>query len=381
VLLGKYNSPESKSEYARIIAEHKVAGCASLPGSDAPDLTVNELLVKYLAHAGRYYRDADGRSCKELLCVKDAARSLRQLYGHTLATEFGPLALKAVRAAMVEAGLARSVVNARVNRVRRIWKWAASEELVPLATYQALTTVAGLVRGRCEARETEPIRPVDPADVAATLPYLGPTVAAMVRLQQLTGMRPGEVVRLRADELDRSGPVWRFVPRRHKTAYRGRERTIYVGPAGQKLLAPWLDRAGEGFVFSPAREREDRFARMRTARRSRVQPSQADRRKKRPARQPGERYSPESYCRAIATGIRKANRGRVDLPADFVGPTLPPVRHWHPNQLRHSFATAVRESHGLEAAQVLLGHARADVTQVYAERNGSLAATVASVVG
>ena len=43
--------------------------------------------------------------------------------------------------------------------------------------------------------------------------------------------------------------------------------------------------------------------------------------------------------------------------------------HWHANQLRHSKATEVRRQFGLEAAQVILGHAKADVTQVYAERD------------
>ena len=57
------------------------------------------------------------------------------------------------------------------------------------------------------------------------------------------------------------------------------------------------------------------------------------------------------------------------------------AHHWHPNQLRHSFATRVRKHHGLEAAQVLLGHSRADVTQVYAERDEALAATVAAKIG
>ena len=55
--------------------------------------------------------------------------------------------------------------------------------------------------------------------------------------------------------------------------------------------------------------------------------------------------------------------------------------HWHPNQLRHTFATEVRQAYGLEAAQVLLGHARADVTQVYAERDLALAVRVATEVG
>ena len=54
---------------------------------------------------------------------------------------------------------------------------------------------------------------------------------------------------------------------------------------------------------------------------------------------------------------------------------------WAPNRLRHSFGTLVRKDYGLEAAQVLLGHARADVTQVYAERNAALAAAVAEKIG
>ena len=57
------------------------------------------------------------------------------------------------------------------------------------------------------------------------------------------------------------------------------------------------------------------------------------------------------------------------------------AHHWHPNQLRHSFATRVRKEYGLEATQVLLGHSRADVTQVYAERDQQLAATVAAKIG
>ncbi len=40
---------------------------------------------------------------------------------------------------------------------------------------------------------------------------------------------------------------------------------------------------------------------------------------------------------------------------------------WHPNQLRHNAATKARRSAGLETAQVICGHSKADVTQVYAE--------------
>jgi site-specific recombinase XerC len=103
---------------------------------------------------------------------------------------------------------------------------------------------------------------------------------------------------------------------------------------------------------------------MRAERKTPVQPSQICRKKPHPNKRPGARYTSRSYAAAIGDAAKKAR-----------------VAHWHPNQLRHSYATRVRKEHGLEAAQVLLGHARADVTQIYAERNLDLALTVAAKIG
>lgn len=80
-----------------------------------------------------------------------------------------------------------------------------------------------------------------------------------------------------------------------------------------------------------------------------MQPSQVSRAKKNPKRQPGLRYSSESYYRAVT---RAATKAKVD--------------HWFPYQLRHTAASVVREALGVEAAQALLGHSRADMTEHYA---------------
>ena len=117
-------------------------------------------------------------------------------------------------------------------------------------------------------------------------------------------------------------------------------------------------------LFSPFHAREERFRVMRSARKSKVPPSQRNRRKERPARIPAAEYTPHTYTTAIAKAAKKGE-----------------IEHWHPNQLRHSFASVVRKSHGLEAAQVLLGHSKADVTQVSAERDLTLAAEVAAKMG
>ena len=100
---------------------------------------------------------------------------------------------------------------------------------------------------------------------------------------------------------------------------------------------------------------------------------QSDRSPKRPK---GDVYTPDSYRRAIQYGIQKSNR--LQRLTDDRNPLIP---SWHPNQLRHSFATTVRKRFGVEAAQVGLGHARTDVVEVYAEKNYHLAVNVAKLIG
>jgi integrase len=376
VYLGAYNSPESKQEYERILAQLRAstAGVAAVPSRAAADLTVNELLVTYLRHADGYYIHPDGTPTGEARNMRDAIRPVTRLYGRTLAVEFGPLALKTVMQAMVDAGLARSQINARVKRVRRVFKWAASEELIPHATYQALTTVTGLRIGRSAAHESEPIRPVEDWVVEATMPFLNRHLRAMVQLQRLTGMRPGEVVRMTWGEIDRTGSVWVYRPKTHKTQYRGRVRSIFLGQRAQAILDGFVNSDPTAFLFSPAQAREERFAVMRESRKTRVPPSQVSRRRKAPRKLPGARYSTGSYGKAISGAVKTANvsRGKSDLPL---------IPHWHPNQLRHTHATEVRKRYGLEAAGASLGHAKMSVTEVYAERDETIAARVASEVG
>src|SRR5262249_32834886 len=159
-------------------------------------------------HAQTYYRHPDGTPTSELADYKLSLRPLRQLFGHTPARDFDAPALEAVREQMIGAGLCRGVINQRIRRLQRMFRWAASKKLVPVALYQEICTLEPLQRGRSRARETEPVEPVADAVVQATLPFLLPPVAAMVQLQSHSGMRPGEVVILRGIDLDTTGKVW-----------------------------------------------------------------------------------------------------------------------------------------------------------------------------
>lgn len=54
---------------------------------------------------------------------------------------------------------------------------------------------------------------------------------------------------------------------------------------------------------------------------------------------------------------------------------------WHPHQLRHNAGTRIRKEFGLEVARAVLGHRSAVVTEVYAELNSNLAASVMEKIG
>ncbi len=124
--------------------------------------------------------------------MREALRHLRPTFSSMLVSDFGPLSLKSVREQMIAADLSRGVINSRINRIKRVFKWAVSEQLVPSHVYEALRTVSGLRFGRCTARETKPVRPVDNTAVDAVLPFVSPTIAAMISIQRLTGMRPAK---------------------------------------------------------------------------------------------------------------------------------------------------------------------------------------------
>lgn len=379
--LGPYGCDDSHAEYQRLIAQwrrsrHRQTATASQAvfATTDPALTVCEVLVRYCEFARGYYSE-NGETTKEFVEMGYALRPVRELYGNTLAGEFGPLALKAVRQHMVELDLSRGVINHRVNRIKRCFKWVVSEQLIPPAVHEGLRTVCGLIKGRTTARETAPITPVDNAHVAPVLPQVSPQVAAMIQLQRLTGMRPGEVVTMRVCDIDTSGDVWIYQPDTHKMEWRGHQRQIPIGPHAQKVLKPFLNRSTNANLFSPKEAEIHRNEMRRASRRTPMTPSQSRRSaKKHPKRPRRTSYDTCSYRQGIKYGIKKLNKLRAKKGSE-------PIPSWCPLQLRHSRATEVNEQFGIEAAAVSLGHAHADVTKVYAERNLKLAIKVARETG
>ena len=254
IYLGRYGSTESREKYARIIAESSTGQLGGTKptsnGGALPELSINELILSYWRFAETYY-SKDGEPTKELACMREALRPVRKLYGGSRVRDFGPKALKAVRQFMVEQGLSRGLINHRVGRVKRVFKWAVAEELIPPSVHHALQAVTGLRYGRTEAREAEPVRPVKDKWVDAVLPHVSPQVAAMIRVQRLTGMRPCEVVIMRACDISITNEIWIYEPYDHKNRWREQRRRIPLGPKAQEILGPFFQRDRDTYLFSP----------------------------------------------------------------------------------------------------------------------------------
>jgi integrase len=386
VYCGRFGTPECEAKYHHTIAEWLANG-RRLPGSGGEnatagpeDPTINELALAYLEFADGYYRKND-EPTSEVRNIRLTIRPLRELFGTLSARDFGPPELKVVRQALVDSGLCRRVVNQRIRRLVRMFAWGVEESKVPPQVHWGLKAVKGLQRGRSGVRESEPVKPVPAAFIAAIEPYVSRQVWAMVEVQRLTGMRPGEVCSMRTIDVDTSGRVWIFTPESHKTEHHGRMRRIYLGPAAQAILRPWFRPELTAHLFSPREAMEERWAGRRERRQTPLTPSQRGRiRKAKPKRSPGESYNTRSYYHAILYGTRKAN-AEAKKAAKTEGTEPYEIPAWHPNQLRHNAATMLRRTFGIDVARAVLGHSSPAVTEVYAERDGTLAAEAMERVG
>ena len=361
MLPGAYDSPESREAFARLSLELAVSPAA--PVTLATGVSVSGVMLAYLKFAVGYYGQT-----KELGSLKDALRVVQGLYGPTSAADFGPRALAAVRESFVRRGWSRQYTNRQTNRIVRAFRWSSGEELIPIVLHTALKALAPLRKGKTTAPEAPPRLPADPVAVDAALPHLPPHTRSLVELLRLTGMRPAEACRMTLGEIDGSGDVWIYAPAKHKMAHKGKRRPVALGAAAQAVIVAHLENKAVGSdqpLFSPRRQRDERFARMRAKRKTRVQPRQVSRKKGKPKRMPGEWFTAAAVCRAVAKACKKAG-----------------VASWSPYQLRHLKGAELREKFSLEHVRAALGHSHASMSAHYAAgADAVLAAEVARKAG
>jgi integrase len=349
--LGIHDSPESRARYFALLSQYNANGKrapeAESHQAEQP-ITVRCVAGEYREHAVTKY----AANPQELNRFQNLCTTLEDEHGDEPAADFGPRKLAALRELFIASGNSRTYVNRQTRNIVLIFRHAVSRELIDEAVIRRLETLEPLRRGQTKARDMPPIQPVNLEVVRQTAVHLSPTLQAMVRIQVSTGMRPSEVCAIRPCDVDRSAKEWIYRPVDHKTAWRGKTKAIPIMGDARDALTPFLFRDPESFCFSPKESVAWRWEKQRENRQTKVQPSQVSRKKSNPKKQPGDKYTSASYRRALK---RAAEIAKVD--------------HWFPYQLRHTAGTVVREALGIEAAQALLGHSKAAMTEHYAKQS------------
>ena len=386
-----YNSEESIRAYQDFLRTN----CGVNRSPSAPvvlpkpckEITLAKLADLYLQQAEKIF----GGKKSEFIHYRRILELTVERYGHLLARDFGPACLSELRdylanndmvryhrnragkvTGQVTYRLARTTINHFLGNLRRVFKWAVAQELLPPERLVALGAVQGLRYDRSGARETEPRQPVEWAAVELVLPKLSPVVADMVRLQWHTGCRPQSICGLKPCEVDRSKSPWVWTPTTHKGKHRGQSLVIFIGPEGQRILAPYLNRPAHKYCFSP---RESVAIRKQTG-----QPRK-NRKPKSELLHYKERYGTDTYGQAIAHALAQLADPPLLKPYSREKFAAAGITQWTPHQLRHAKAQLVRDNYGLEAAQAVLGHSSLTATQIYAKKRLDLAKELAAKCG
>lgn len=289
---------------------------------------------------GGYVASLDGRPAQRV--TRNALRAVVALYGRLPAGEFGGRELAQCRAWSLERGTSPRTVNEYASRIRSAFRWAAAPERegCPAEVVVKLAAVRPLID-----EDEIPVEPAPEADVLAAAEAAPPVVRAMLLLQLYSGMRPGEVVQMRAAAVDRGSigfPMdprcWLYRPRLYKSrrsaAVRAQGgRRVWLGPRAQAVLAPWLDGRGPDDPVFPSRL--------------------------------GKPFSTKNYRKAVLAACDRAG-----VPA------------FSPQRVRHTALTAAEEAFGsIDYAQAMGGHTRPDVTRRYARGQDRLAREAAARLG
>lgn len=364
--LGKYGTKVGRARGDEIIADYLANGRKLPPVASQDVISCQELAVRFLEWAEGYYVD-DGQPTSTFRRCKLALQPFTRYFGKEPVVKFVPESLVFLQKYLVKQGIGRETINKRICIIKQCFNWGVTFGHVEAIVSHALQAVPGLKKGRTPAPEYRDVPPVPDEFIEAILPFLPPIVADMVRIQRLIGGRPQDVYNMRVCDIETSGEIWRYEVDKHKGDYRDHLRVLPIGPRAQAILMPYLidkEDTPKAFLFSPKDSMALYYSEKRKNRKTKVQPSQKNRKKGSGKRAPGEHYTKDSYNQAVQKACKKAG-----------------VEPWSPNQIRHTAGTVIRERYGLEGVQVHLGHKHAKTSEIYAETNYEKAVQIAKECG
>lgn len=301
--LGIYGSQESLDNYQKMISN------IISTGHPAPEVVVKpsirDVIPKYL----EYLEESYPKECKEPVAIARALKTVLGFYGPLQADLFSPARLIELRAKWIAKPMSMTTVNRYHQYLLNMFQWLGMMDVISASVWHSLRTVKKLQPKRSAAKDPKKVHPVNWEHVEAIKDYVSDECWAIIMFQWHTGARSGEALKLTMNQIKDNV----YKPEKHKNLWRGHKREIHIGPQARELLIRWSKgKSPDALVF--------------------------------------EGYTSSSYWKAVSRACNRAG-----------------VPHWHPHMIRHRVATSVRAKHGLDGAQVVMGHASARTTEIYAE--------------
>lgn len=348
IYLGVFKSPESLEQYRQFLESIEDSQKSAIPVHSVTRETyiVAGLIADYFTFCkgeceeGRVSRD-------HLRKIKGVCGLLLTRIGEVPVTKFGPKLAEEIRRYWVSRKIAAATIKNYFSIIRLMFEWGVSQERVPVTVVAALKTLRPIRASPEGAKDANDREPAPRNDIRKTLKYLSNNLRAAVKILYLTGARPGELLKIKASDIDREQSPWVYRVKKHKTAGKGKFRTIFFGPACQKIITPLIDDAHpDRFLFSSEVTELDKQKQRRLSGKKLNWYDKSKSKIKTRVLQP--HYTPAGFRRAI---IRKCKKHSISV--------------WTPYQLRHNAATRIKKLIDIVAAKAVLGHQSLVMTQNY----------------
>ena len=306
---------------------------------------VSDLMHRYFQWASNTMRKTrDGLECPDLAKIRRSTKFLNPYLDWPIA-DFGPDELRKVQKTLLATEYktgktmkryTRRGINDTINCIKSAWRWGLGRGLVRIESVEILKEIKSLKTGQDDVHENHLRGKITEKEFRKVLAKANPVVRDMLNLIWLTAMRPYEVCDMRPyDILTDDDKCWLYIPGRdkspvgdHKTSRFDRIKVIPLTKAAQKILKPRINNfESKGYIFKPAEAVKD-LERLTVKTR--------------------DKYNHNTLCRACKRACERAK-----------------VKEFVPYDLRRTVATGTRALLGREAAKVLLGHTKADTTDIY----------------
>lgn len=384
--LGRWGDPAVKERYLEV-CQHFYVERASRPDTPLEVRTLAGLFAAFLQARKPHISNSDWEKCKTV------ARITVEIFPDTNCADFESTAYRRVQTRVARLGEEVGWVeyttktgkvvkrrkevwtfwyaNSLLKKLKAMLSWGTGRKLFPAANLHEIREVPPIGEGDeiYNLRVAEEREDVPDSVVRATLPFLRPMIADMVRLQRAACMRPSEICALTVADIQaaKDGVV---CFKRHKTARYRVKRYFCFTPSEMELLRKYCSgKELQDAVFDP---RQNQLAIWRGQVRHSLTDAQwleKERRWNEILAKRNAFWAEQDYNRNVQRAIRNAARAGITIPA------------WTVYQLRHASVTANSQALGHEAAAFVAGHKSQKTTEIYDHKSRELATEAARIRG